>query len=427
MWPFKNIRKHKPEEPSTPKFYRVVGGTPVTPDTAMRASAFYSGVTYISTQIAKLPWEINNQDNQVEYSDLSNVLNLRPNPEMSSFQFRSLLIQSALIEGNGYAEIERDMRGRVKNLWPINARHVQVIRLNDAEKSLAYRIVGGALNVPGEDAILAPKDIYHIKNFYTQDGIVGLGLTWYASEALGISIGADKFANNLFANGGLPSGVLEVDGKLSPEAAKRIKESWDTAHTGRKTGGTAVLEEGIKYKPISYAPDVLQFLESRKFSVIEIARFLRVPPTKLYDTETSSYNNIEHANLEVAVDTLDAWARNLEMEADIKLLNNGFGNKRTELDLYAIFRGDMDTRSQYFSRMMQDAAITPNEIRNREGLPGYEGGDRFYIANNNFAPVDRLDELIEAQLKKNEPKQVEAKKEQDIVDEAVVNFLKKRS
>jgi HK97 family phage portal protein len=428
LFSFFGRKKYRPEEPRTTRLlYNVQGGQLVVPETSMKVSAFYSGVIYISTQIAKLPWEIKDDKNRKLSGPLSSIIGLSPNPEMNSFSLRLFLTQEALIKGNGYAEIERDVQGRVRGIWPIPAEYVYPTRV-DGE--LVYRIAGGSLIDPGADTYLLPQDVFHIKNFYTFDGLMGQGLTHYAQHTLGIGLGSDLFAGSLFANGGLPSGVLEVDGNLSEEGAKRLKESWSSAHGGRKTGGTAVLEEGVKYSPISHDPQVLQFLESRKFTVLEIARFLRLPPTKLYDAETSSYNNVEHANLEVAVDTLDAWARNFEMEADIKLLNKGAGGRRTEMDLYAIFRGDMDTRSQYFSRMMQDAAMTPNEIRTKEGLAPYEGGDRYYIANNNFAPVDRMDELLDAQMKQKEMSKEESPKkeeEDDEVNEAVVNYLRSRS
>ena len=144
-----------------------------------------------------------------------------------------------------------------------------------------------------------------------------------------------------------------------------------------------------------------------------------MPPTKLYDSDTSSYNNIEHANLEVAVDILDAWARNYEMEADVKLLNDGYGNRFTEMDLYAVFRGDMTTRSNYFKTMMQNAAMTPNEIRDKEGYAAYDGGDRYYIATNNFSPVDKIDELLDSQINSKQPEKQ--------TEEVIVNYLKKRA
>jgi HK97 family phage portal protein len=226
-----------------------------------------------------------------------------------------------------------------------------------------------------------------------------------------------------------------VKGTLSDEAYERVKKSWKEAHTGRKSAGIAVLEEGATWTAASMSPDILQFLESRKFSVLEVARFLGLPPTKLYDVTAATYSNQEQSNLEVATDTLDSWARNLESEADIKILNKRYGGRRSELDLYAIFRGDMTTRANYFSKMMQTAAITPNEIRDREGLAPYEDGDRYYVAVNNFFPADRVDEYVDAQVTKPEPKETskpepkeveepEDDNEKELVAEAI-RFLKR--
>lgn len=205
-------------------------------------------------------------------------------------------------------------------------------------------------------------------------------------------------ASGIFNNAGVPAGVLKVAGKMSDEAYKRLEKSWKEQNAGRKAGGVAILEEGAVFEALNLDPDVLQFLESRKFGVLEIARFLGLPPTKLFDSASATYSNVENANLEVATDTLDAWANNLEMEADVKLLNGRFGGRFTELDLYAVFRGDMTTRSNYFSKMMQSGAITPNQIRAREGLAPYKDGERYYIAVNNFSPADRIDEIIDAQV-----------------------------
>jgi HK97 family phage portal protein len=396
---FQNKKKYREVEPHVSRrLIQMSGGRVVSPDTALEVSAYYRGLTYVSTQVAKLPWEIKSKNNEVIYNNIYHLLNVAPNPEMSAFDFKVSLIQQAISFGNGYAEIERNVLGQPVALWPMQSTDVQMMRYPD--NSLGYRIIGGSSLNPGDDAYLLPKDVFHVKNFITSNGVIGQGVVSYAINTLGISLGADSFANGLYSNGGLPSGVLEVSGTLSDEAFGRLKESWKASHGGRKTGGTAILEEGIKYNPVSMSPDVLQFLESRKFNVLEIARFLGVPPTKLFDGDSATYNNIEHANLEVATDTLDAWARSLESEADIKLLNGRRGGVRTEFDMYAVFRGDMETRAKYFSSMMQNAAITPNEIRMKEGLAPYEGGDRHFVAINNFSPADRLDEIVDANIAK---------------------------
>lgn len=400
------------------------GGTFVNEDSAMQASAFYRGVIYVSTQIAKLPWEVKDSKNKVlDEHEVYWLLNVAPNEEMTSMALKLFLIQCAITRGNGYAEIERYMDGRPKALWPINPNLVEPVR--DTDGKLWYRVTGGQWD--GKDAYLRPKDIFIVKNFHTKDALQGQGVIGYAMDTLGISLGADKFANSLFANGGMPSGVLQHPGKMSDDAYNRLKESWSSNNGGRKTGQTAILEDGVEYKPLSHSPDVLQFLESRKFNVIEIARFLGIPPTKLFDSDAAKFNNIEHANLEVATDTLDSWCRMLESECDVKLLNGRYKGYRSEFDLYAVFRGDMDTRSQYFSRMMQSGAITPNEIRMKEGLAPYQGGDRFFIAVNNFTPADRVDEVIDAQVMPKLPApSAPAKKEEPEDDADVKAAAKKR-
>ena len=180
----------------------------------------------------------------------------------------------------------------------------------------------------GSSVYLRKDEMLHLRNIHTEDGVNGLALINYAKKALGIAHGADKMAGGLFANSGLPSGTLETEGVLSPEVIERLKEDWKKKFGGNKAGGVSVLEQGMKFSPINFAPDVMQFLESRQFSVVEIARFLGVPPSKLYVLEAQSYNNIEHSNLEVSNDTIDVWARNFEGEVNMKLLTKESGFKK---------------------------------------------------------------------------------------------------
>lgn len=368
------------------------GTTLVNEDAAMQVAAFNRGLIYISTQIAKLPWDIKNDKNEIQKGPLSNLLNLAPNVEMNAFTFRLVMIQQAIIHGNAFAEIERTTLGVPIALWPLNSSDMEILRTNSGD--LVYRYT----NETGGTVLLNPRDVFHIKNFHTKDGIVGQGVVSYGREVLGIQIAADTMAGGIFYNGGIPSGVLQHPGRMSDEAYKRLKDSWAEQQGGRKAGSTALLEEGTTYTPVNIDAEMLQFLQSRQFGVLEICRFLGLPPTKVFDVTAATYSNVENANLEVATDTLDSWATNLEMEADIKILNYRYGGRFTDINLYAIFRGDMKTRSDYFKAMMAIGAMTPNEARGLEGMAPYEDGNKYYIATNNLTPADRVDELIDADI-----------------------------
>lgn len=412
--------------PRRPFYFR--GSTVVNEDTSMQVAAYHRGVIYLSTQVAKLPWTVKSSRNELVEDNVSRLLDLRANPEMNAFKWRLTMMISAINWGNAYSEIERDSYGRAVALWPLLSSQMEIMRSQSGELFYRYN------NPDGSTTYLHPSNVFHVPNFYTKDGIVGQGVVAYAKEVLGIQIAADAMASGIFHNSGIPSGILIHKGRLSDEAYKRLKESWDNQQGGRKTGSTALLEEGMTYQSVDVDPEALQFLESRKFGVLEMARFLNVPPTKLFDTSAATYSNVEQSNLEVTTDILDAWATNFEMEADVKLLNNRFGGKFTHIDLYSVSRGDMKTRSDYFKAMMSLGAMTPNEIREREGMAPYVEGDKYYIATNNYTPADKIDEMLDADIEAKKaktqqtlnPPERTVDEPEDELSQAAIEFLRDR-
>lgn len=153
------------------------GGSVVSEDTAMCVSAFNRGVIYVSTQVAKLPASVKGVGNVDVESYLTPFLNCVVNEDlMSSFLFKLVMTQSAIIHGNGYAEIERTYDGKVKNLWPLNSIDVELLRT--ATGKLVYRC---------GNVYLPPKDVFHLRNFHTKDGVVGQGVVAYGKDTLGTS------------------------------------------------------------------------------------------------------------------------------------------------------------------------------------------------------------------------------------------------
>lgn len=392
-----------------------IGGsfTFVDEDIAMTVSAMNRGVIYIATQMAKLPWNVKDANKEVIDSHELNFLLNRccvENYETTSFMVKVFLIIQAIMTGNAFAEIDRGFDGKIKGIYPLLSADVQLWRREDG------RLVYLVNNYSGGQVVLFPEEIYHLRNFHTKDALSGQGIVSYAATTLGISVGADKFANSLFSNSGLPSGSLEVQGTLSDTAFERLRESWKAAVGGAKTGSVAILEEGTKFNPITFAPDVLQFIETRKFGVPEIARFLGVPPTKLYSQEQATYNNNEQDNMSVINDTISAWASNMENEADLKFFGKNM-KYHTEIDLFEIAKGDMNTRSDYYQRMFGLGAMTSNQIRKKEGMSSHKDGDRYYVAANNFVPVEHVDTLVADRSNTS--------KSSKELDEAVIDYLKK--
>ncbi len=149
------------------------------------------------------------------------------------------------------------------------------------------------------------EDVLHIPGLGF-DGLIGYSPIAMAKNAVGLTIAAEEYGSAFMKNGANPGGVLEHPGVLkNPD---RVRESWNEIYRGSNNGHkVAVLEEGMHFQPITLKPDELQFLETRKFQLDEIARLYRIPPHMIGDLEHATFSNIENQSLEFVKYTLDPW------------------------------------------------------------------------------------------------------------------------
>jgi phage portal protein BeeE len=71
---------------------------------------------------------------------------------------------------------------------------------------------------------------------------------------------------------------------MGEESVRKARLAWRATHEGHDGGGqTAILYDGADFKPFTLASTDAQFLENRKFQILEIARAFRVPPSMLFD------------------------------------------------------------------------------------------------------------------------------------------------
>ena len=286
-------------------------GKPVNERSAMQMTAVYSCVRILAEAIAGLPLhvykynETGGKEKAVDHP-LYLLLHDEPNPEMSSFVFRETLMTHLLLWGNAYAQIIRNGKGEVIALYPLMPNKMSVDRDENGQLYYTYlRSNEEAHTMEGASVILKPCDVLHIPGLGF-DGLVGYSPIAMAKNAIGMAIACEEFGAKFFANGAAPSGVLEHPGTIKDPS--RVRQAWQSQFGGSSNSGkVAVLEEGMKYTPISISPEQAQFLETRKFQINEIARIFRVPPHMVGDLEKSSFSNIEQQSLEFVKYTLDPW------------------------------------------------------------------------------------------------------------------------
>ena len=369
-------------------------GKAVTERSAMQMTAVYSCVRILAEAVAGLPlhlYRYNGSGGKEKAVDhpLYRLLHDEPNPEMSSFVFRETLMTHLLLWGNAYAQVIRNGRNEVVALYPLMPNKMSVDR--DSSGQLYYSYYRGtdeAIRDKEHTVILKPTDVLHIPGLGF-DGLVGYSPIAMAKNAIGMAIACEEFGAKFFANGAAPSGVLEHPGTIKDPS--RVREAWQSQFGGSSNSGkVAVLEEGMKYTPISISPEQAQFLETRKFQINEIARIFRVPPHMVGDLEKSSFSNIEQQSLEFVKYTLDPWVTRWEQSIQRILLTPEEKSKHfVKFNLDGLLRGDYQSRMNGYAIGRQNGWMSANDIRELENLdriPTEDGGD-LYLINGNMLPL----------------------------------------
>ncbi len=369
-------------------------GKVVNERSAMQMTAVYACVRILAEAVAGLPlhlYRYKEDGGKEKATDhpLYLLLHDEPNPEMSSFVFRETLMTHLLLWGNAYAQIIHNGRGEVVALYPLMPNKMTVDR--DENGRLFYKYNRFKEEVPtmtGSTVILNPSDVLHIPGLGF-DGLVGYSPIAMAKNAIGMAIACEEFGAKFFANGAAPSGVLEHPGTIKDPG--RVREAWQSQFGGSSNSGkVAVLEEGMKYTPISISPEQAQFLETRKFQINEIARIFRVPPHMVGDLEKSSFSNIEQQSLEFVKYTLDPWVIRWEQSLARALFTDSEKKEYFfKFSLEGLLRGDYASRMSGYATARQNGWMSANDIRELENLdriPAEEGGD-LYLINGNMLPL----------------------------------------
>jgi HK97 family phage portal protein len=399
-------------------------GKIVTERSAMQMTAVYSCVRILAEAIAGLPlhlYRYTDSGGKEKATDhpLYLLLHDEPNPEMSSFVFRETLMTHLLLWGNAYAQIIRNGKGEVMALYPLMPNKMSVERDENGQLYYTYtRSAEEAKTAETGRVILLPKDVLHIPGLGF-DGLVGYSPIAMAKNAIGLAIATEEYGAKFFANGAAPSGVLEHPGTIKDP--QRVREAWQSQFGGSSNSGKiAVLEEGMKYTPISISPEQAQFLETRKFQINEIARIFRVPPHMVGDLEKSSFSNIEQQSLEFVKYTLDPWVVRWEQSIARSLLSENEKKQYfVKFNLEGLLRGDYASRMNGYTAR-QNGWMSANDIRELENLdriPAEEGGD-LYLINGNMLPLKQAGAFAQSNTastgeEENEPDET---KDEEVLD-----------
>lgn len=346
------------------------GVVAVTAETALRVPAVAQGVALISGSISTLDAEIYAPGGDVADHPAARALKT-PNAWTGSTRLVAQLVADMLTHGNGLLLVSR-VRNEPRELHRIDPRACTI----DADMVTGeprYRVTLG----DGSSREFGPADIIHLRG-PSADGLRGLGVVDLAREAIGLAVLLEHHASRLFASGAKPGGILQVPGRLDASIMDRLRSSFDARYAGPAGARTIILENGVEFKPQQLTSVDAQFLESRAFQVVEIARALNISPILLGDLSRASFNNSAEMRQAFLDSTLVPIIEQFEDELERTLLSPeerdaGFS---IEFDTSKFVRADLEKRFASLKTGIESGVFTLNEARATEGLPPVAGGDQ---------------------------------------------------
>ena len=365
-------------------------GTAVSSSSAKTLSAFYNGITILCNDYAKLPKFVIKKEGDTRKKDTSHPLNKlidqRPSPLMSAFNYDSIMMQCAILKGNAYSEIVRNAAGKV-----ISREYI-----NEVDTPVTVKKFDGKLYYEFDNRILEAKDIEHVIGF-TENGITGVGVVTYAAKSLGVALSSQEFAEEYYASRGIGMAVVTSSKNIDPEAKKRYGDAIQARLNSSANYKVSVIDEAGSFQHIKLTPQESMFLETNKLAVQEVARWLNIPPHKLKDTENSNYSNMESQNIDHVSNSLLPWSIKFRQEKNYKLFTDAEKNRGYQIkhNTNSLLEADKKTQAAFLSTMIYAGVYTRNEVRNLFDLNELDGlSDPLTAVNMNTK------EQVDANLKK---------------------------
>ncbi|PJF10780.1 phage portal protein [Pseudorhodobacter sp. MZDSW-24AT] len=340
-------------------------GVSIGPRSAMKVPAVACAVSLIAETAGSLPAKVYDRDTRENVKDhpAYTLIHDEANPWTSAEALRVQITTDALLHGHGFAFVVRNDAGAPLELHRLEPTAVQVDTLADGEPSYIVAFDDAKRTVPFQD-------ILHLSAF---GGIAPIKL---GHEAIGLALSFEAHIAKLFANGGKPGGILKSEKALGDEAKTKLAASWTAAHGAGRSGGTAILDEGMSFETVTMTLTDAQFAENRLEQIREIARVFRVPPTMLFELTRGTWSNTEEMARQFLQVTLKPWLSSWAW-AYARCLLTPEERKRLYIEFVTddLLTTTAAARATAYGQYRAMGAMTANEVRSGLNLPPMADGN----------------------------------------------------
>lgn len=307
-----------------------------------------------------------------------------PNSHQTAMAFFEILLADIMLAGDFFAYVSRGLDGHARALTRLKPGSVTIAEYFDRTDGTI--LFYDATLPDGSRERFAARDIFHVAGF-SRNGLNGLNPIQYARDALGGAIATANHASKFWNKGGRPSTVLSTTNKVSPEDKSRIRHDWQSLYAGPDGDMIAVLDQDLKADFLTHDMRASQFLETREFQVVDLARIWGVPPHLIFDLSKATFSNIEQQSLEFVIYHLGPHYARVAQAATKAFAAEGFYFEHLT---DALVKGDLKSRMEAYWLQRQMGMANGNELRRSENKPDIDGpaGEDYWRPANMLAAGD---------------------------------------
>jgi len=369
------------------------GSVNATITSMQKLSAVFQATRLLSQDLAGLGlgfYKKTNGNTEPINNEITQLFNSEVDPfaRVTRYKFFELSAKHVVLRGNSYALIHRNPL----RLEFIHSTMVSVLQ-DSITGEVFYRITGK--NGPLYGGLFSSDQMLHFKG-PGDNPIIGESIIKYGAKSMGIGLSQQALQSKFFENGSIIRDYFSTDKALSDKAYLRMKEDLKNKSGVSNSSETRIFEEGLKYEVVSIKAEDMQLLQSQQLTVVDIARWLNVPPDKLFDWTKISYSSMEQSSANYALQSIAPYATNFQQEINIKLLNPKQG-EYCRFNLEALIRADAVAKADSLSKLVNGGVLTQNEAREFYDRNKIEQADSLLFPLNSV-PQEWVKDYYEAKI-----------------------------
>ena len=368
-----------------------LGGITWNGISSLRNSDVFTAIDIISKDIASTSIQFNDKDSYLDDDKkILKLLNRRPNPYLDSWHFKYIIVANMLLNGNSYVEIVRDDKGQ-----PIELYHMQnsAVSIEQIDDKIKYNYIDERDGHVRFDT----DDVLHFRMF-SMDGFNGYSPLFALANEIGISMGSKKFLDEFFKNGGTSTAILKYeDGRYSDEELAIIRQNFENSQL-KNNNGLVMLDDTMTFDRLKVPTEVLNFLNSYKFSTQQVAKAFGLPLSKL-GIETVN-TSLKDSGIEYYRSTLYPIFSMMNAEIEEKLFAQAPYEVTLDYDVARLIDSDPEVKLERVTQLFTKKIITLDEARAQFGFKPVENGSE-PLADLNTIFLKDLSAYQDSKVQKN--------------------------